>query len=82
MPCAMKKLDRLAQIRHRIDVVDRRVARIVDIKCPSSGLTPANRWENIDLLTPRDEVKFVIAGRADYEFARGAAILAADADAP
>jgi len=50
--------------------VDPRVARIVDFKCPSSGAAERNCWENVALLTPRDEVKFVIADRADYEWAR------------
>jgi len=50
--------------------VDPRVVRIVDLKCPGSGEEPRNRWENVALLTARDEVKFVLADRADYEWAR------------
>ena len=50
--------------------VDPRVARIVDFKCPSSGEVQRNDWSNVDLLTPRDEVKFVIGSREDYEWAR------------
>ncbi len=50
--------------------VDPRVSRIVDIKPPGSGEADRNRWENLALLTPHDEVKFVLAGRADYEWAR------------
>ncbi len=50
--------------------IDPRVIRIVDVKCPASGEAERNRWENLDLLTPRDEVKFVLADRADYEWAR------------
>ncbi|MCC7416997.1 MAG: radical SAM protein [Acidobacteria bacterium] len=46
------------------------VIRIVDIKCPGSGEAHRNDWSNIGHLTPRDEVKFVIADRRDYEFAR------------
>lgn len=46
------------------------VIRVMDIKCPGSGEVERNDWSNIALLTPRDEVKFVIADRADYEFAR------------
>jgi 7-carboxy-7-deazaguanine synthase len=46
------------------------VVRIVDVKCPGSGESDKNHWENLDLLTPRDEVKFVIRDRADYEYAR------------
>ncbi len=51
--------------------VDPRVVRIVDLKCPSSGESARNDWSNIARLTPRDEVKFVIATRADYEWAVG-----------
>jgi len=51
--------------------VDRRAKIILDIKCPGSGEAGKNRWENLDSLRPHDEIKFVIAGRADYEWARG-----------
>lgn len=57
--------------------VDPRVRRIVDVKCPGSGEAAGNRWENLALLGPRDELKFVLAGREDYDFAR--AVLAAHA---
>ncbi|KAB2952810.1 MAG: radical SAM protein [Thermoanaerobaculia bacterium] len=50
--------------------VDRRVRRIVDVKCPGSGEAAGNRWENLDDLRPGDELKFVVADRADYEWAR------------
>jgi 7-carboxy-7-deazaguanine synthase len=53
-----------------IAAVDPRVARIVDIKTPDSGEVARNRWENLDLLTSRDELKLVICSRADYEWAR------------
>jgi 7-carboxy-7-deazaguanine synthase len=53
-----------------ISGVDPRVHRIVDIKTPSSGESHRVRWENLDLLTPRDEVKLVLLDRADYEWAR------------
>lgn len=46
------------------------VIRIVDVKCPGSGESARNHQENLDLLSSRDEVKFVIRDRADYEFAR------------
>jgi 7-carboxy-7-deazaguanine synthase len=52
--------------------VDPRVVRIVDVKCPSSGEAGAMRWENLTVLTLRDEVKFVLADRADYDYAREA----------
>lgn len=53
-----------------IDRVPPGVVRVVDIKCPSSGEADAMEWRNLDWLTPRDEVKFVIQGRTDYEYAR------------
>jgi 7-carboxy-7-deazaguanine synthase len=46
------------------------VIRIVDVKCPGSGEAAKNHWPNLDLLDRKDEVKFVIKDRADYEFAR------------
>jgi 7-carboxy-7-deazaguanine synthase len=46
------------------------VIRIMDVKCPASGESEKNCWANLDLLSPRDEVKFVIQDRGDYEFAR------------
>jgi 7-carboxy-7-deazaguanine synthase len=53
-----------------IGVVDPRVHIIMDIKCPSSGMTEAMRWENIDLLAAKDEVKLVIGTPEDYDFAK------------
>ena len=50
--------------------VDPRVARVVDLKTPGSGEESRNRYENLALLTSRDQVKFVICDRADYEWAR------------
>ena len=50
--------------------VDPRVSRIVDLKPPSSGEVEKNYWANIDFLKRSDEVKFVIADRADYDWAR------------
>jgi 7-carboxy-7-deazaguanine synthase len=54
-----------------IDVapVDPRVSRIVDVKTPGSGEVDKNRWENLPLLTVRDEVKFVLTTEADYRWA-------------
>jgi len=51
--------------------LDRRVVKIMDIKCPGSGEAARNRWSNLEHLTSRDEIKFVLADRADYEWARG-----------
>ncbi|HUO13653.1 MAG TPA: radical SAM protein [Verrucomicrobiae bacterium] len=46
------------------------VVKIVDVKCPDSGEGGTFRMENLQTLTKRDEIKFVLASRADYEFAR------------
>jgi 7-carboxy-7-deazaguanine synthase len=46
------------------------VVKIVDVKCPDSGERDTFRMENLGALKPHDEVKFVISGRVDYEFAR------------
>jgi 7-carboxy-7-deazaguanine synthase len=53
-----------------ISKVDPRVHRIVDFKAPGSDESHRNRWENVHYLTERDEVKLVLADRADYEWAR------------
>ena len=50
--------------------VDPRVARIMDLKAPASGEVERNRWENLAHLTAHDEIKIIIAARADYEWAR------------
>lgn len=50
--------------------VPKAVHKVMDVKCPGSGESGRFRLENLDALTSRDEVKFVISDRADYEFAR------------
>jgi 7-carboxy-7-deazaguanine synthase len=50
--------------------VDPRVVRVVDLKTPGSGEAARNRWPNIELLTRRDQVKFVICDADDYAWAR------------
>lgn len=50
--------------------VDGRVHIVLDVKCPGSGMAERMYWPNVDRLAPRDEVKFVIKDRADYEWAR------------
>ncbi|MCU0663173.1 MAG: radical SAM protein [Myxococcota bacterium] len=55
-----------------ISVIDSRAHVIMDIKCPSSGMSERMRHENLALLLPKDEIKLVIADRADYEFLRNA----------
>ena len=53
-----------------IGEVDPRVSRVVDLKTPASGEMHRNRLENLPLLTPHDQLKFVVCDRADYEWAR------------
>lgn len=50
--------------------VDPRVSKIMDLKAPGSGEQTKNRWENLALLGSGDELKLVLADRADYEWAR------------
>lgn len=52
-----------------IDGVDPRCVRIVDVKCPGSGESEQMHWDNLTQLTPRDQLKFVLQDRADYEYA-------------
>ena len=55
---------------HRpIDAVPQGVARIIDVKCPGSRMEGRNHWPNLDMLRPGDEVKFVLADRADFDWA-------------
>jgi 7-carboxy-7-deazaguanine synthase len=49
--------------------LDPRVIRILDVKCPGSGMEARNRLSNLALLRPTDEIKFVVADRADCDFA-------------
>ncbi len=56
-----------------ISACDSRVIRIVDLKTPGSGEVERNLWSNIQHLTQRDEVKFVITDRADYDWAHDVA---------
>jgi 7-carboxy-7-deazaguanine synthase len=53
-----------------IEPVDKRAKIILDIKCPGSGESEKNRWSNIEKLRAHDEIKFVIADRTDYDWAR------------
>jgi len=53
-----------------ISPCDPRVIRILDLKTPGSGEVDRNLWSNVEHLSERDEVKFVITDRADYEWAR------------
>ena len=53
-----------------ISTVDDRCVKIVDVKCPSSGEADKNDPLNLTRLTDRDEIKFVIGGREDYDYAK------------
>lgn len=50
--------------------VDPRVHKIMDLKAPGSGESHRNRWSNLEHITARDELKFVLASREDYEWMR------------
>jgi 7-carboxy-7-deazaguanine synthase len=53
-----------------IERVPEKVIKILDIKCPGSGEEKKNYLENLKLLSPHDEIKFVLLDRADYEWSR------------
>ncbi len=53
-----------------VSLVDRRCVKIIDVKLPSSGEAQRNYLHNLDLLNDKDELKFVIGGREDYDYAR------------
>jgi 7-carboxy-7-deazaguanine synthase len=53
-----------------VSAVDARVHKIMDLKAPGSGESARNRWSNLEHITANDELKFVLADRADYEWMR------------
>jgi 7-carboxy-7-deazaguanine synthase len=53
-----------------VSAVDPRVSRVVDLKTPGSGEVARNKLANLDVLTARDQLKFVLCSRADYKWAR------------
>ena len=53
-----------------VSMVDPRVRKVMDLKAPGSGESGRNLWSNLDHLLPHDQIKIVIASRADYEWAR------------
>lgn len=87
-PLAQKRcvllLERLCDAGHEVSLetsgaldvsaVDARVRKVVDLKAPGSGESARNLWSNLDHLLPHDQVKIVIADRADYEWAREAVL--------
>ncbi|TAL70541.1 MAG: radical SAM protein [Bacteroidetes bacterium] len=52
-----------------VSEVDKRVIKIMDIKCPASGMVKLNKFENINYINKKDEIKFVIADRKDFDWA-------------
>ena len=54
-----------------IDILPKGIVRIVDIKCPTSGMEQKMDWKNIRRLKRKDEVKFIISSKRDYEWAAG-----------
>jgi 7-carboxy-7-deazaguanine synthase len=62
----------LVETSGAIDItpVDARARVIMDVKCPGSGMVDRMDWKNLDRVAGKDEVKFVLKDRADYEFAR------------
>ncbi|MDQ2972290.1 MAG: 7-carboxy-7-deazaguanine synthase QueE [Pseudomonadota bacterium] len=82
-PLAQKRcldlLTRLCDAGHEVSLetsgaldisgVDPRVRRVMDLKAPGSGEAARNLWSNLDHLTPRDQIKFVLADRVDYDWA-------------
>jgi len=52
-----------------VSLVDARVSRVVDVKAPGSGESARNLWGNLDVLGTHDQIKFVLADRADYDWA-------------
>jgi 7-carboxy-7-deazaguanine synthase len=52
-----------------IAAVDAGVHRIVDVKCPASGMAGRTHWANLEMLTDRDEVKFVVGDKKDFAYA-------------
>jgi len=62
----------LVETSGAVDVspLDPRVHKIMDLKCPGSGEQSRNLWSNLGHLTGRDEVKFVVKDRADFDWAR------------
>jgi len=55
-----------------VSAVDARVVKVVDLKAPGSGEVARNLWSNLDAVDAKDQIKFVLADRADYDWARAA----------
>ena len=76
IPLAQKLLDSGYRVmvetsgERPVDILPREVIKIVDVKCPDSGEPDTFEMKNLDALDAKDEIKFVISTRRDYEFAR------------
>ncbi len=53
-----------------INRIDSQIIRIIDIKCPGSGMSDKVCWANLDNIRPKDEIKFVLSDKKDYEWAK------------
>ncbi|MBM4053225.1 MAG: radical SAM protein [Planctomycetes bacterium] len=53
-----------------VSILPNEAIKIMDLKCPDSGMSKMMHWENISYLTKKDEIKFVLSSRKDYEWAR------------
>lgn len=53
---------------HDVSAIDPRVHVIMDLKCPDSGESHRNRWANLSVLKPSDQLKFVVASRRDWDW--------------
>lgn len=79
-PECLTLLTRLCDLGHEVSLetsgaldlagVDARVVKVMDLKAPGSGEVHRNRWENLALLDAKDQLKFVVADRRDYDWAR------------
>jgi 7-carboxy-7-deazaguanine synthase len=79
-PACLPLLSRLCDAGYQVSLetsgaldvsqVDARVIKVMDLKTPASGELDKNRYQNLGCLTPRDQVKFVICDRGDYDWAR------------
>ena len=79
-PGALALMQRLCDANYQVSVetsgaldvadIDPRVSVVMDLKAPGSDESHRNRWENLDALSAKDQIKFVIADRADYEWSR------------
>jgi 7-carboxy-7-deazaguanine synthase len=79
-PACLQLLEQLCDAGYQVSLetsgaldvgcVDARVVKVLDLKTPGSGEVERNLYQNLEYLAPRDQVKFVICDRADYEWAR------------